>query len=63
MFSSKFMKRFCKIKDIQSVVYGPQSYTFRAYKLNDLLQMFDVEKAAQVMQEDSPRRPQNKFKR
>lgn len=32
-YSSDFMNRFIKVKNILSVLYGPQSYTFRSYRL------------------------------
>ena len=39
-YSSSFMHRYFKFKDISSLIYGPQSYTFRAYKSQDLLDQF-----------------------
>jgi hypothetical protein len=32
-YSSALMRRFCEVKDILSVLYGPNTYTFRSYKL------------------------------
>ena len=50
-FSSKVMRRYCSIKDIENVLYGPQSYTFRAYKLEDLVNMFDRQHDAHELEE------------
>ncbi len=36
-YSSKLLHRYFKCKDISSILYGPQSYTFRSYKYQDLL--------------------------
>lgn len=38
------MHRYCKLKQIKSLLYGPQSYTFRAYRLMDLLDQFGENK-------------------
>ena len=34
------MHRYFKFNDVSSLLYGPQSYTFRAYKCQDLLDQF-----------------------
>ncbi|TNV87000.1 hypothetical protein FGO68_gene6336 [Halteria grandinella] len=52
VLSSKFMRRFCKISDIQSLIYGPQSYTFRAYRLQHLLNCFQEQKKLVSSQTD-----------
>lgn len=34
------LNRYFKCKDITSILYGPQSYTFKAYKYQDLIDQF-----------------------
>jgi|LauGreDrversion4_2_1035121.scaffolds.fasta_scaffold373602_1 hypothetical protein len=38
--SSEFMRRYVKFENVEGVMYGPQSYTFRAYKMHFLIKNF-----------------------
>ena len=38
--SSEFMKRYVNLSDVEGIMYGPQSYTFRAYKTEFLIKNF-----------------------
>jgi hypothetical protein len=37
-FSSEVMRRFCTLEDIESMIYGPHSYTFKAYRMQHLIE-------------------------
>jgi hypothetical protein len=39
-YSSQLLHRYFKVKQIKSILYGPQSYTFRAYRMQDLMEQF-----------------------
>ncbi|TNV84882.1 hypothetical protein FGO68_gene11445 [Halteria grandinella] len=55
ILSSKTMKRYCLVSDIEEILYGPQSYTFRSYKLQHLVQNFQkVQADSGEVQETTP---------
>ncbi|TNV85668.1 hypothetical protein FGO68_gene15641 [Halteria grandinella] len=54
-FSSKTMDRYVEIRKIQSVIFGPQTYTFRGYKIQHLVNKLEYE----VNQERNKQRNQN----
>ena len=38
--SSEFMRRYVSFENVEGVMFGPQSYTFRAYKMHFLIKNF-----------------------